>query len=166
MPVIDVCFFVPRLERQQLEKLLEPFICERAEVDRYQDGYDYLARYVVRLWSVKITQELLAELKEAGIIIGSDVYFSLPYSDVAEARAHDLIGEFLSADVIVKKKIYDAFLGLGILDRTKVLSYDILLLLPEEEKRAAVEKFVEKLQVSGIVPVGKKWQIYMPKYLP
>lgn len=165
MPAIDVCFFVERTDRRSADRILESYICERAEVDRDQDGYEALTRYVVRLGSVKITQELFAELKEAGINVGSDVYFSLSYSDIAEARVYDLIEEFLPADVIVKKKIYDAFLGPGFWDKTKVLSYDIFLPLPEEEKRVAAEDFAEKLRMSGVIPASRHWYVYIPKYL-
>lgn len=166
MPVIDVCFFVPRFERQQAERLLGPFIGERVEVDRYQEGYDHLTRYVVRLWSAKIAQELFAELAEASINPSSDIYFSLLYDPVAEADVSDLIEEFLPAEVVmVKKKIYDAFLGPEFWDKTKVLSYDIFLASPEEEKRAVAEDFAEKLRISGIIPAGRHWYVYISKYL-
>lgn len=167
MPVIDVCFFVPRHYWQQqknVERALEPFIRERIEVDCYQDGYDSVTRYVVRLWSEKVAQELFAELAGACIWPSSDIYFSLPDDPVSEADTHDLIEDFLPVIAMIRRQHYDAFLP-RTTGKTKVLSYDIFLALPEEEKRAVAERFKAALLGSGVIPVGRHWYVYIPKYL-
>jgi hypothetical protein len=165
MSAIDVCFFVERTDRRLADRLLEPYSCERAEVDRYQEGCEALTRYVVRLWSEKIAQELFDDLAQNCIRPSSDLYFSVPDDPVAEADIYDLLEDFLPAALKIEKKIYDAFLP-GTIGKTKVLGYDIFLASPEEEKRAVAENFAERLRASGVVPEGRHWYVYIPKYLP
>lgn len=162
MAVSDICFFLNGhnwLQQSQLDLKLAPFIARGATVRDHQEGM----RRTVRVVSESMARELLDKLA-ASVKISSDIFISVPHSEQVKTAIDLLIARYLPRATIVKSRVHDVFLS-RTLDRTKFLSCDIFLPLPEEEKRAVCEVFAAQLRVSGLIVPSRLYWLYIPKYL-